>query len=59
MLEIISFSTVLQSMGLQKVGHSLAMEQQQIKIWDFFFLRAVIYIMNILLCWNVSGDSFP
>lgn len=37
MLEIISFSTVLQSMGLQKVGHSLAMEQQQIKIWDFFF----------------------
>ena len=37
MLEMISFSTVLQSMGLQKVGHSLTMEQQQIKIWDFFF----------------------
>lgn len=40
MLEIISFSTVLQSMGLQKVGHSLAMEQQQIKIWDFFFFES-------------------
>ena len=32
MLEMISLSTVLQSMGLQRVEHSLATEQQQIKI---------------------------
>ena len=36
---MISLSTVLQYMGLQRVRHSLAMEQQQIEIWDFFFVN--------------------
>lgn len=54
-----NISTVLQSMVLQIVGHSSNGTTKKLRFGTFFFVRAGIYLMNIVLCWNGSGDSFP
>ena len=59
MLEMISLSTVLQSMGLQRVGHCLAMEQQQIEIWDFFLWELVFILWTFFYVGMDQVIVFP